>query len=332
MITINDIAKELGVAKSTISNALTNNRYVNPELKNKILQKCKEMNFTPNFYATSLSKNMVSQIVGLFLESGGANDFQSFYPDLIKSCLINAAEESFNVLVYYGLNEENTNNLLGIGRAPIDGAILLSPEIVDMRADKIAENKIPIVYIGNPSNNNEVSYVDIDTNHLICSVVKKMVSVNRCEFVFINSKKDLTVSRDREVAYQSIIDELGLTKKSVIFNATHSKESEGEEIVNSLIGQKKSFNAIICANDLLAKGVYDALNKNSLLVGKEVSVFALGGGKYIDSLLPKLSYAYQDYEEIGKIAIELLLEKIINKNDAPKKKICKSKIYFKESI
>ena len=55
MISINDVARKVGVAKSTVSNALTGKKYVSPELKEKVLKACKELDYTPNFYASSLS-------------------------------------------------------------------------------------------------------------------------------------------------------------------------------------------------------------------------------------------------------------------------------------
>ena len=47
MISINDVARKVGVAKSTVSNALTGKKYVSPELKEKVLKACKELDYTP---------------------------------------------------------------------------------------------------------------------------------------------------------------------------------------------------------------------------------------------------------------------------------------------
>ena len=49
MVTISDIAEKAGVAKSTVSNALTGKKFVSEPLKQRILQICEEMNFSPNF-------------------------------------------------------------------------------------------------------------------------------------------------------------------------------------------------------------------------------------------------------------------------------------------
>ena len=40
MVTIKDIAERAGVAKSTVSNALTGKKYVSDDLKQKILDIC----------------------------------------------------------------------------------------------------------------------------------------------------------------------------------------------------------------------------------------------------------------------------------------------------
>ena len=54
-VKIKDVAERAGVAKSTVSNALTGNKYVSEELKQKILKICEEMNYHPSFYASKMA-------------------------------------------------------------------------------------------------------------------------------------------------------------------------------------------------------------------------------------------------------------------------------------
>lgn len=90
MVTINDVAKRCGVVKSTVSNALTGKKYVSPELKQKILDACKELDFQPNFYASTLARGNTN-IIALVLEEDSNEKFRGFYSDLIVACLRTAA-------------------------------------------------------------------------------------------------------------------------------------------------------------------------------------------------------------------------------------------------
>jgi DNA-binding LacI/PurR family transcriptional regulator len=334
MVTINDIAKALGVAKSTVSNALTGNRYVNPELKDKILKKCEEMEFQPNFFASTLSNKKLTNIVGLFLELSEAKVYQSFYNQLLQACIKEASEFDYHVLVYYGMSAEKTETLLNVGKAPIDCAILLSPELMDKRAEKIEKNHIPTVYIGKPNRkNNHFNFVDVDNYGLVLSIINKLVLLEHQYIVMMNSRKDLTISKERFEAYFNAKKQFKLPiDETYHYNANQSNEIEGYQMTQKLISENKPFTAIITANDLIAKGVYDCLKEHHIEVGKDISVITLGGDVYINSLKPLLSYVYQDYEEIGKIATQIVLKQIEDEHFETTKHICKSKVHYRSSI
>lgn len=333
MITIDDIAKELGIAKSTVSNAISGKRYVSPELKEKILNKCGELKFKPNFFATNLSTGKTN-IIGLFLQTGDKPQYMDFYNALIKVCLERAQSYKMNLLIYYGLSEDQTMELVECGKAPIDGAILLSPRIIDERMSSLESNAIPCVVIGKsePEINN-FSYVDIDNSEVIKGLVTKLVEYGHRRIVLINSEKGLTISTEREKAFIETCKKYKISREeSYVINATYSTVEEGYEICSRLL-EEEPFTAIITANDLLAKGCYESLIDNDLEVGKNISIACLGGELYIkDKLEPKLTYAYQDYKEIGRYATELLVDKVNNSDSSSKKVILKSKVFYTESV
>lgn len=333
MVTINDIAKQLGVAKSTVSNALTGRRYVNPELKEKILATVKEMQFEPNFFATTLSNKKMTNIVGLFLELGTNKAYQSFYHQLIESCIVEASNHDYNVLVYFGMTAKQTSSLLKVGKSPIDCAILLSPELEDSRTEQIEAARIPSVYIGKPEKSKQsVSFVDTDNYGLVATIVEKLYSLGHKRIVFINSKKDLTISKERYDAFMTTSRKHELNFEPIHLNATFSNEKEGFDLTQKCLNEGIPFTAIITANDLLAKGVYDCLAKNQLAVGDDVSVVALGGDVYIHQLKPALSYAYQDYHAIGKMATNIVLKQIESDDYSPTQFEIKSKVHYLGSL
>ncbi|QWB95490.1 LacI family transcriptional regulator [Mycoplasmatota bacterium] len=334
MVTIKDIAKELNVAKSTVSNALTGNRYVNPALKERILKKAKEMDFEPNFFASTLSNKKSTNIVGLFLELGEDKVYQSFYHQLIESCLIEASNFDYRVLVYFGMDAKKTEKLLNIGQAPIDCAILLSPELADVRSKRIQSNRIPIVYIGKPElTHDDVNFVDTDNNHLMVEIINKLVDYNHKKLAFINSRKDLTISIERQEAFKEALEKNGsLMEKHIHVYSDSSNEAEGYAFAKSILNKSNDTTAIITANDLLAKGIYQYCEQHGIIIGKDISVITLGGDMYIEKLKPTLSYAFQDYKTIGKEATSIVLNYMLDHTQKNKKVIINSKVYYRESI
>lgn len=68
MVTIDDVAKKVGVSKSSVSRVLNENfEYMSEEMKEKILNAIEELNYTPNSLAQSLKKKR-HKLLGLFFQ------------------------------------------------------------------------------------------------------------------------------------------------------------------------------------------------------------------------------------------------------------------------
>lgn len=306
VVTIKDVAQKAGVVKSTVSNVLTGRKFVSEALKKKVLDACRELNFHPNFYAAGLSGGK-SNIIALVLESN--NDVEkTFYSELVMSCLKQASESDYSLLIYYSSDNDKIINILRQGNAPIDGAVIMSPCVNDERLKQIESDRIPCVVVGRPENE-YLSYVDIDNVKLVRGVCEALNKNKDREIYLINSHFDLTISQDRQKSFAEYCLSCGIDAESHSFVSRNCDENDGYILSRDIV--KKSA-VIITANSSLAKGVYRAVADKGLTVGEDVAVFALGRHQQHGTFTPKLSYAYQDYSVLGKKAIELLISEIEN--------------------
>lgn len=328
MITIKDIAERAGVAKSTVSNVFSERKYVSPEIKERVMKICKELDFQPNFYASSLSNKQNTNLFGLFLETSETGDYLPFYSDLIKSILTESAKNSYSVIVYYGLNGDEVRNKTMYGRSPIDGAILLSPSFDDERIDSMQKNMIPSVVIGRPGQDIPCSTVDTDNSLLVKEIIEKLLASGSKDIFLINSNEKLTISNDRKIGFESGMNLSPEKAASHIFYSKQSTKEDGYYFAMKSI--KRNCDAIITASETIALGVYEACNDLNKTIGKDIKVFSLGYSSDFE-FNPSLSCATQDYIEIGKKAVKLLIEKINNPKEN-KNILVKSNIHYAESF
>lgn len=305
---ITDIAKEVGVAPSTVSNALTGKKYVSPELKERIMEVCKKLDYQPNFYASSL-QNKKTYIIGLLLEQKDGQEYSPFYTKLIVSCLIEASLNGYNLLVFYESDETKFLNALRQGRAPIDGAVVLSPTLKDERIAKMESGRIPSVVIGHPDKDLSLSFVDVNNFQLTYDITKELIHKDYKKIYFINSNGKLTISIDRLQGFIAALSDEKLPYSDDL--AIHSKKSTYDDGYNFAKSKMKKNIAFITANEVIAKGVCDAISDENLELGKDVGVFALGYSEN-DNFMPELSHAKQDYKEIGETAVKSLINLIEN--------------------
>lgn len=305
MVKITDVANKAGVAKSTVSNVLTGNKFVSEELRAKVLAACKELDFQPNFYASGLS-NRKTNIIALLLEATEDIAHYPFYKDLIVACLQEASVMGYSLLVYYEADQSKLLATLRQGRAPIDGAILMTPSVNDERLAQMESNRTVCVVIGRPSNDN-ISYVDIDNKKLVATVVEKLIAEYGGDVYLLNSQEDMTISRDRQQAFCDTCRRYGIDSANRVYSSKLDDADESYEFALSRVRKNAVF---ITANETRANGVYRAVEEKGLQVGKDVAVFALGRSVEHGRFAPKLSYAYQSYETLGKIAVQTLIREI----------------------
>ncbi len=333
MVTIKDVAERAGVAKSTVSNALTGNKFVSEELKQKILDICEEMNYYPSFYASRISGNQTN-IIALFLEESENGVYHSFYTELIESALKYLSKHKYILLISYNADKKTKNTFLQKGKAPVDGAIIMAPTANrDERISMLSDELIPCVTIGRPDASQTISYVDIDNIRLVQNAVN-MLAVNGYKKIYLlNASEKLSISQDRSSAFLKALEMNSLDgNKNNIFYCVDSTAEEGRRLALDVIEEDCAF---VTANTRLADGVYRAAREMGFTVGKNIGVFALGGKKD-DNLTPNLTYASQDYSKLARMAAKNLLRQIerVRNGENSQKEVTfiPSKIFFDSSI
>ncbi len=325
IVKITDVAEKAGVAKSTVSNVLTGRKFVSDELKVKVMDACKELDFHPNFYASGLSSRK-SNIIALLLESN-ENVERPFYGELIVACLKEASKHGYSLLVYYNSDNEKLMDALRQGMAPIDGAVIMSPCVDDKRLQQIENDCIDCVVIGRPDSELGLSYVDIDNVKLVNDVCEQLIAAYGTDIYLINSDYSLTISQDRAKSFENVCKKYGVPFGERMSESKTSSEEDGYEIARGVVKKNSVF---VTANSYLAAGVYRAAEEKGLKIGDDVAVFALGRSLKHGVFNPKLSYAEQDYTLLGTKAVELLVAQMAGGGES-KRVFIESNVIFAAS-
>ncbi len=326
MVKITDVAALAGVAKSTVSNVLTGRKYVSDELRKKVEDACRELDFHPNFYASSLSSRKTN-ILALLI--GGSDDIKEnqFYGELMVSCVAEASAKGYSLLTYYDKDMESLLAVLRLGRAPIDGAIIMAPCVNDQRFTELAYERIHCVSIGRPDSVADMSYVDVDNKGFVYYAVKTLKTIYSGPVYLANASRKLTISSDRDAGFESACDELGISTGGLVEHYDRCSEEDGYNFAKPRVCRNCVF---ITANSSMCHGIYRAINEAGLKIGEDVGVFALGRSIEGGVFTPKLSYGKQDYSEIGRIAVDMLIGEI--EHDAEHRAVyVENKINFRDS-
>lgn len=143
MATLMDIAREAGVSKMTVSNALRGKSNVSETTRRRIFETAHRLNYRTNLAARALSsgRNGIIQLIVQDLDS-------PFYSRLAKELSLACERSGAQMLIRQSLYSEETekNALRGNHDLFCDGLILATPRISAIEAKKLAQHR-PLLLI-----------------------------------------------------------------------------------------------------------------------------------------------------------------------------------------
>lgn len=307
-LTINDIAKLAGVAKSTVSRYLNNGK-VSEETKEKIRHVIEEYNYEPNAFAQSL-KAKKTKFVGII--APGLDSIVT--SKVIMAIDITLRENGYNPLIINtslrkDLEIESIENL---ARLKVDGIILVATEIKEVHKTMIHQLNVPFVIVGQASEG-IVSIIndDYQAGFEIGSYIREMGHQN---VIYLGvSEEDVAVGIQRR---NGVTDGLRYNNDAMIISVLESDFTSecAEKVINEAL-EKNQPSAIICATDRIALGARKAILNHNLEVPKDISLTGFGGYDLATLVTPSLTTIKFENEKTGELAaqtiISLMSEKMV---------------------
>lgn len=146
-VTIEDIAKDLGISKATVSRAISGKGRVSESTREAVLRVMEQMDYHPS---NAPHENHPSQTknIAAIMPSDYANTSSSFFLECLYS-IFNAANISgYDVIVTSDSLSEVTSVERLISGKKVDGVILLRSNVLRPCEKLLNEHEIPYVLIG----------------------------------------------------------------------------------------------------------------------------------------------------------------------------------------
>ncbi|MGN0159274.1 MAG: LacI family DNA-binding transcriptional regulator [Brotaphodocola sp.] len=311
-MTMDDIAMQAGVAKSTVSRYF-NGGSVKQSTKLKIQKVIEKYNYEPNTFArlNARQSNLIGVVVPTLnskVTSRVMTSIDRYLRERDYATLIRSSDHDIE------LELQNIQKLIHLN---VDG-ILISAIAITEEHRRIMENaEIPIVVMAQECESS-VSIVDDDYRAGRCMGEYIGKRGHRNAAIISVDETDVAVGIRRK---QGILDGLkayGVDRPLVVLS--DYSFAGGQAAAREILEKDRKVDAIICATDRLAFGAYRVLQEYGLRIPDDVSVVGFGG--YEESVLldPELTTLKFDSYAMGYLGAEALL-KILNKEPVSKKQI-----------
>lgn len=337
MAKIDEVAKLAKVSKGTVSNVFSQKRPTSDEVKERVMQVSRQLNYVPNHIARSLATKK-TMAIGLTIPHGSFF-FSAFHTQFINGVILEASFYGYRVLLdMIPVQKVKTPFLSSY---PIDGAVVMSPTTDDDRINLMHGEQIPFVTVGRVMNTHihKAFSVDNDNHKIIDSICKYLINKGHKDIMFLNANELMTVSIDRKAGFIKAMKDHQLDVEEHMIHhkpALHASEYMDygyAETINILGIQKKKVTAIIADDDRTAFSVLNALKDLNLRVPEDVSLFVICGdlSMMVQSNPPLTSMDLQP-SELGAQSVRLLMHQLgVLQGDYSENLIIESKIIERNS-
>lgn len=328
---ITDVAKLANVSKSTVSYVLSGKRPISNEVTEKVLEAMKRLNYKPSIVARNLAERQTNSI-GLYAPSTISISQDIFFNNILSGIMDCSNDNGYRVIIYPEKRDEGAEINYELDRSqPIDGALIMNPDISSHYLTKLKKEMLPFVLIGSPANNTDIFFVDTDNIALTYNAVNYLINKGHKRILFINGPKDYVGSEQKEKGYRLALSEKGIEiDEKLIKNSKIIKES-GYSICKELLGENANFTAILVINDILAVGILKALKESQKKVPKDVAVLSVGNTMLSDIHSPSITSIDVFGYELGFAATNLLIDVIKKKTISSCSRIIPNEIVERES-
>ena len=304
-LTIKDIARLAGVSPATVSRVINNVQYgVGRETRDRILTIVQESGYHPNLIARSMITKR-SSTIGLIVP----NISNPFYALLVKG-----AEEVASSLGY-GLvlcNSDNSDekefaNLSYLQETYVAGIIYNNYRAISARNQALlSESRMPVVYVDNKGNAEGAVSLHVRQKEGMVLMTRYLLDMGHRRFAYLAGPRGIYSADERLKGFLDTLDEAGVPIHHSFVKYSDYTETGGYETARELLGEKKDFTCLVCANDLLAYGATMLLTERGVRLPDDVSVTGYDDIPFSKLLNPPLTTIYHPVQEMGRKSAEIV--------------------------
>jgi LacI family transcriptional regulator len=329
-VTIKDIAKELGIAPSTVSKALKGHHDISSSTKDSVRKLAEQWNYKPDQIALSL-KSGLSKTIGVIVPE----IVHYFFSTVISGIEDLAYDSGYHVMFcqsseLYAREVKAVETLLS---SRVDG-ILVSVSKETQNTDhfrKILDNNIPLVFFDRVCEEIDTDRVVVDDESGAFEAVSHLISIGCKNIIHLSGPPNLTIGKNRTDGYRRALKENNIPVDESNIIRCDSRE-DANLLVPGLLNRPVRPDGIFAVNDLTAAAAMKIINDMGFRIPADVAVVGFTSGLISDITNPTLTSVEQHGYMIGKEAVRLLINRLEKNHDSPSQtKIVKTELVLKGS-
>ncbi|MCI8441747.1 MAG: LacI family transcriptional regulator [Provencibacterium sp.] len=326
MKTIKDVAKAADVSVATVSRVLNNDSAVAAATREHVLQVIAEVGYAPNALGRNLRRNATRRVLVLLPSIA-----HEFLAGVVRGAEQAAWRRGYQIVVSMThanaeLERQYVHMLL---QRSVDGILFMSSHLPAQELSELSA-RYPAVMCDECIEGAKVPYVGIDNEQAAYEVTRYLIK-GGCRRIAIIAHPQGYASRLRTRGYQRALREMGLCDRPEYHAKGDYSFASGARACRQLFSLAEPPDAIFASSDLMAAGVIRRMHEMGLRPGEDAAIFGFDNIHLARILTPTLSTVSQSKLQLGRKAMELLLERIENPGCESRDACIGHRLIFRES-
>jgi LacI family transcriptional regulator len=305
--TIEDVAKRAGVSLGTVSRVINDKKNVNPSTREKVERAVAELGYVPNLAARSLRSKQTYALALL------VPDITNPFWTTVSRGVEDAAQSGgYSVLLCN--TDENLEKQLSyldlIIRQRVDGVIIAPFDTDAVHLKKLLDQNIPAVLIDRRITNWDGDAVYADSISGSIAIIQHLIRLGHRRIAMISGPQGTSTAQDRLAGYTLALKKAGIPVDPRLIKRGEYRSSSGEALTLEILDEGLAPTAIFAANNVIAMGVLEALEKRGLEVPKDVALVCFDELPDASRLFPFLTVVAQPAYDMGMNAAQLLISRL----------------------
>src|SRR5690606_3978923 len=318
--TIKTVAARAGVGRTTVPRVVNGSDLVSAEVRTRVLEAIKELNYVPNSVARGLVTNRTDAVALVIPESESRLGWEPFFAALIRG-VSGALTETRTQLQLMLVRDQAERDQLteSVATRRVDGVLLVSVHADDRLPGMLEEMGLPTVLAGRRDAGEQLSYVDSDNAGGALVAVRHLLHRGRRRIATITGPHDMDVGRSRLAGWRDAHAEADLTADELLVETGDFTEESDSRAMCSLLERAPDLDAVFAASDLMAVGALAELRRRGRRVPEDVAVVGFEDSVLARHTNPPLTTVRQPVEELGRTMVRILTD--ITRNGAPRRQV-----------
>ena len=312
MATMKDIARLAQVSTSTVSHVINGSRFVSEEIREKVLRVVAELNYRPSAVARSL-KVKETNTLGLLVTATNNPFFAEVMAGVEQYC----QQHHYNLIIATsgGDAKRLQQNLQTLLHKQVDGLLLMCGDS-RFNADAELAVSVPLVVM-------DWWFTELNAGKILENselggylATKALLNAGHRQIGIITGSLKKSVAENRLKGYQKALAEAQIPLNTDWIIESHFDFAGGVSGMQKLLAAPSRPSTVFCCSDTIAVGAYQVIQQQGLRIPQDISVIGYDDIELARYLFPPLSTISQPKAELGKLAVELLLQRIKNPNES----------------